>query len=158
MIRLALCLYLACTAPLYAGDPVVMFSDDDPEMATAVKDALASLDRFLQFADENPDVSLVKVAFPAKGRSGDEIIWVDRFQGSEDFVGHLANHPNDLGDLTLGSQVRFSRTQIRDWGAVIDGQGYGHFTVRATLDRVSEEDAANLRFFLSDDPLPEGWR
>ncbi|MHA3915763.1 DUF2314 domain-containing protein [Halovulum sp. GXIMD14793] len=141
-----------------ADDPVALFGEDDPEMSAASAEARKELDRFLAFAETYSGEAALQVAFPTVSGEGYEHIWVIPFEEVEGgFKGILEGNPQDLGDLTIGSEVRFSRDQISDWGAVIDDRGYGYYTLRVLAPRLEEFKVKGLREWLSDEPLPPDW-
>lgn len=90
-----------------------------------------------------------------------EIIWVDhlRLKKNGEFVGRLANEPNFMGLLTLGSKVQFSQSQIRDWGYyAADQKLYGHYTTRILAKRLPKDQADELFSILSRHPVPAAWK
>lgn len=126
------------------------------EMLAAISSARASLDGFLDLA-EQPEPGMSSFKLKVLVRRGDalEYFWVMPFSRlavessgagvASDvresdaehggrivaFEGRLANTPQALSDLGLGELIRFARDDIVDWGYVRQGQQYGSFTVCA---------------------------
>ena len=144
----------------FAGDPVILFADDDPELHTAMAKARDSLPGFLNFiasGSDNMDGFGLKVAF--QGDTHVEHIWVAEVvdHGEGRFSGRLANAPDQLGRLRIGDKVTFFDHQISDWSLVRDGKGYGFYTVRVMAAYMTPDQAGLLRGFLSDTPVPAEW-
>ncbi len=149
-----------------AGDPVVKYNRTDPAMKHAIQNALGSLDLFLKAMDTgngnfHPDSSL-KVSFEVNtGETDNEIIWVDHLRREKNgrFLGRLANEPNFMDGLELGSNVQFSAAQIRDWGYYGEDQKlYGHYTTRVLVQRLPKEQAASILSILSNPIVPTAWK
>ncbi len=148
-----------------AGDDVIGFDTDDPVMSAAVREAQATLPRFMTQLGSDPwlaKTAFLKVALPVTvGNTGatDEVIWVTGFRETAPgrFQGKLAREPDHLMGLSAGSTVGFATSQIRDWAAVIDGRGYGYYTLRVMLPVIEAEEAVELRGFLAPEPVPAGW-
>lgn len=148
-----------------AGDSVIGLASDDPVMSAAAREAQATLPRFMTRLSSDPwlaKTAFLKVALPVTvGNTGatDEVIWVTGFRETAPgrFQGKLAREPDHLMGLSAGSTVGFATTQIRDWAAVIDGRGYGYYTLRAMLPVIKAEEAVELRDFLAPEPVPAGW-
>ena len=169
MIRtVLLSVALPCWAPfaMAQGDPTIQVIEGDPEIAEAVEAARETLDLFLTNVVDSDGYSLrgadVKVAIPTGDESVKiENIWVGPF-GTPDgtrFVGALANEPNMLAGLSLGSKVSFSRDMIVDWSIVSpDGMRFGNYTTRVVLNRMDPAQAAEIIQQFPDDPVPPDWR
>ena len=98
------------------------------------------------------------------GNGSSEHIWVSdftptRFIGNKaiEFEGVFSNGPVNVPDMELGDAVAFSRFVIEDWGLVVEGRGYGFYSVRAFLPHMEPEEAAQLHAFLAPNPLPDDW-
>lgn len=105
---------------------------------------------------EHTDLFSIKVGLPTSQGSM-EHIWVGSLQRSGDTIsGRLENEPFDLlADLNLGDEVEFRTEQVSDWSVWDNGKQYGAFTVRAMVDFVDEELAAELRDSLHEPAIPE---
>ena len=121
------------------------------------------LDAFLDVEKlvSGPDAT-VKIRI--KTESGSEHIWVSdlsptKFIGRKpiEFTGLLSNKPEDIAGMELGDQIAFSRFVIEDWGLVVEGRGYGFYSVRALLPYLPEEEAVPLNAFLMPSALPDDW-
>lgn len=167
LIRLLLIgVFLSLPLMAHAGDPVVTFDDDDPAMNTAMEQARSTLDIFLtQVINEkgalHTDATL-KVAFKVTAPDySDEIIWVSDISRTPNgsFTAYLANEPNYMENKRLGSEVRFTADQIRDWGYFdTDGRLYGHYTTRVLVKRLHNKQAKPILEVLSDKPMPKAWK
>ncbi len=148
-----------------AGDRTVDFAKGDPVMAEAVAAARESLPAFLAHAFSADGTALreaqLKVAIPMTDAHGDENIWVEGLTrtGEAQFTGRLANEPNYLGALHLGSEVGFTSDQIRDWGLSdrTTGKLYGHYTTRVVIEHLEPEIRSRIEDRLAKPPLPKGW-
>lgn len=167
---MVLALFLAAPlSPARAGDDVVQFATDDPEMRAAMTAARQSLPAFLSRVlsanTKAPSHVTLKVALQTTKRAQretgvtTEVIWVDSIRRKGDrFTARLANAPNMLGKLRLGDTVSFSQEQIRDWGMTgADGRLVGHYTTRVVAGRLDPAQAAQIRGLLSPSPLPDAW-
>lgn len=105
---------------------------------------------------EHPDLFLIKAGLPTTQGSV-EHIWVGSLRRSGDTIfGRLENEPFDLlADLHLGDEVEFRTEQVSDWSVWDNGKQYGAFTVRAMVDFVDEELAAELRDSLHEPAIPD---
>jgi len=161
-LGLGLCGFVGVSALLNSGllgpDPNVMEINSENELIQkAQADATATLPRFLELADSNPSGwGPISLKVGMQGRDMVEHIWIEDIEasGPNSFAGKLANDPVGLTGLELGSRVFFDREQVSDWAVVIDGKGYGYYSVRAIKEFVSDEEAAQLTAFLSEEPLP----
>lgn len=149
-----------------AGDPVVDFAPDDPAMNTAIHQARDTLDVFwantLDEKGKSQANTSLKVAFPVDMTGYDnEIIWVSGFHRKSDerYVGFLANEPNYMPNKQVGSKVRFTADQIRDW-AYFDANGklFGHYTTRVLVKTLPQIQAKPILDLLSDFPVPDRWK
>lgn len=140
---------------------VVGVAADDPTMTAAIQEAQKHLPRFLEKLQTSPETwqnPALKVALEGAG-GAIEHIWVTGFQEVSPlkFEGRLDNEPVNLPGLSAGDTVEFTADQISDWSFLENGRGYGFYTVRALLDTIPEAQAEQMRAFLSEEPLPEGW-
>ncbi len=144
----------------FAGDPVVIFEEDDKDLAAAIEQARDTLPAFLNFvADGARDTSGFGVKVTLQGDEILEHIWVSDLTvlASGKLRGRLANQPVNLGRMKIGDPITFYESQISDWNFVRGGKGYGYYTVRVIAKRMVAEDAAALAGFLSAEPLPVKW-
>lgn len=161
---------LAAPAPSWAqkpaGDPIWQYADDDAAMNAAVAEAQRTYPQFLATfrADtaSNQENYMVKVGLQTGGdRPPTEIehIWVDhlRFEGGV-LVGALANAPDYLPGMQLGSRVEIETARVSDWSIVRREGMYGNFTTRVMLRDLSPDEAAEYRRALTESPLPPDWQ
>lgn len=140
---------------------VVGVAADDPTMTAAIQEAKKHLPRFLEKLQTSPETwqnPALKVGLEGAG-GAIEHIWVTGFQEVSPlkFEGYLNNEPVNLPGLSAGDMVEFTADQISDWSFLENGRGYGFYTVRALLDTLPAAQAEQMRAFLSEEPLPEGW-
>lgn len=158
---LALIASLLFAPAIRAGDPVIGFKKQDPVMQGAIKQAQDTLPRFLSIAtladNSLHPASMLKVSVPvADGNITHEIIWVDTITRKDDtFLGHLANEPNHMPELTQGSQISFEANAIFDWSIWGEEEKlYGNFTTRVMLPHIDAATAQHFKTILSEVPAP----
>ena len=144
-----------------AGDDVVQFGQQDPEMQSAIAEARSSLPQFLANTQGANGQSIegagLKVEFNAESEQS-EVIWIVPFAPrGEGFVGILANEPNSLPGKNAGDMVEFSEAQIADWTYSAEGKLFGNYTTRVMLPHLDEATQTQLSQILSDTPVPTGW-
>lgn len=121
---------------------MVFLPEEHPEMAKAIAEARATLPDFRRaLAAPGPGMSdfSLKVRFDAEG-GGHEHCWVSELQPRDSgFTGKLANDPNSLPTLKLGSVVEVSEDRITDWSYLRGNVYVGHHTTRALLPHMSKK-------------------
>jgi uncharacterized protein YegJ (DUF2314 family) len=109
-------------------------------MKRAFEQARATLSEFRSaLASPQPTMAnfAIKVRFPVAG--GSEHCWVDSLElRGSGFVGKLANEPDGLHGLRLGSVVDVTEDMISDWAYSETGVYCGHFTTKVLLPRMSK--------------------
>ena len=148
----------AQTAPSQGQDPaaedkVVNFGEDDAEMNAAIAAARKTLPVFWKHLQAKPDeASSLKVGLATS--NGHEHIWVSDIEAKGDKItGRLANDPDNLPGLKLGSPVSFTESQISDWAYAKNGKLYGHYTTRVVIKHIDPAEAAQVRAMLSENPV-----
>ncbi len=159
---LALTTLSATSAMAASGEGVINYDKQDQLLNEAQDEARAHLDGFLTHVLDANGVgkqgSGVKVAFPI-GDDSVEVIWVSPF-GVRDgqFIGLLANEPQNIEGYNAGDTVEFYQDQVRDWFFYgEDGKMYGSYTTRAMLPDMPEETAEQISEVLSIEPIPSDW-
>ena len=112
--------------------PIVEVSEDDPRMKKAVAAARDGWPGFVAAYEAGAGENFA-VKAPVTRSGNTEFIWitVTAIEG-ETIYGELANDPNDLGPLRLGSKVTVPVADLNDWGYVdADGNFKGGFTLEA---------------------------
>lgn len=147
----------ACSQPdAVKADRVIDTSPDDAAMNAAKKRATETLVQFwTKFDGQAQGVTHYVVKLGLTGQDGFvEFIWAEpvRREGDQ-VVARLANEPEHLRPLRLGSEVRVSQRLIADWGYQKDGQMYGHFTTRVLLPKMPSEERAQVELLLAPTPL-----
>jgi uncharacterized protein YegJ (DUF2314 family) len=144
---------------LGSGGNVVELPDDDPGMAAARAEALATLPEFLRrFSAPGADLSSAAIKAPLVVGGGTEHVWVNdlRYENG-DFLGTLDNAPRGSA-LRSGEPMRVPAATISDWKLVEKGRLVGGFTIRYLVSRMPEKqrDAvlAGLPFAMDGDPIP----
>ncbi|MEM8536752.1 MAG: DUF2314 domain-containing protein [Pseudomonadota bacterium] len=164
-LGLGLCGFVGVSALLNSDllgpdENVITIGGETEIMVAAQEQAAQTLPRFLELANSQPEGwGPISLKVGMRGRDMVEHIWIEEIeeQSNGGFAGKLANDPVGLTGLELGSRVFFDKEQVTDWAVVIDGRGYGYYTVRAISDFVSDEEAAQYAAFLSEQPLPPGF-
>ncbi len=165
MIRKALLGIVIATGlsgPVFAGDPVVDFSADDPVKQAAVKEARNTLPVFLRKTLEGRDQSEQGASLKVEvviNNDLSEIIWVAPFARAKGggFLGVLANAPVHMTNHQAGDTIRFAQHDIQDWSWMENDRLYGNYVTRIMVPHLSAENQAWLKETLSDSPLPSGW-
>lgn len=136
-----------------AEDKIVNFGEDDAEMNAAVAAARKTLPVFWKhFRDHPEETSSLKVALPTA--NGHEHIWVSDVEAKDGKItARLANVPDALPGLELGSPVTFDEAQISDWAYKKNGKLYGHYTTRIVIQHIDPAEAAQVRAMLSENPV-----
>ncbi len=126
---------------------VVSVRTGDSAMEAAIRKARNTLDDFLKLAADPPaETSDYKLKVLIKDGEAIEHFWVIPFrQIDKGFEGVLANEPRVVDNVRSGQLVRFSRSQITDWGYVRSGRQVGSFTVCVLFSKMPEEQAAYYR-------------
>ena len=162
-----LCFFVFAAIPLRAQDQVIPYSEKNHSMNDAIAHAQQTLPLFFaqyyeDYEDSGEFLALfsVKVEMTTSDGIGSEHIWVSPFvrTSENEFFGLLANEPEDLKNLSYGSEVTFTVDQISDWSYSRDDRAFGNFTTRVMLPDLSPEMAAQVRGFLSAEPLPADWQ
>jgi uncharacterized protein YegJ (DUF2314 family) len=146
----------AVAAPVegQAQDQIVQFGEDDGEMNAAIAAARKTLPVFWAHLKAHPEESSsLKVGLPTA--SGHEHIWVSDVQvlSNGKIAARLANEPDSLPGLELGSPVTFTPDEISDWAYQKNGKLYGHYTTRIVIQHIDPAEAAQLRAVLSENPV-----
>jgi uncharacterized protein YegJ (DUF2314 family) len=86
-------------------------------------------------------------------------MWVNHLVRKGDRIsGILADEPELLPALHLGSPVEIAEADIADWTYRKNGKRWGHFSTRVLLQRTSAAEAAPILAVLSPTPLEPGTR
>jgi len=120
---------------------IAYLPEGHPEMAKAIAEARTTLPRFRRLlASPEPGMAnfCIKARFPVEG--GSEHCWIGNLETrGSGFLGKLANQPQGLHGLVLGSMVDITEDMITDWAYSKDGVYCGHFTTRILLPRMSKK-------------------
>ena len=112
-------------------DRIVSVGSEDGEMNAAIAKAQASLDDFLKIAAHPPTgASGFKLKVRIHDSHGTEHMWVTPFaQTASGFTGVLADDPETVASVKNGQRLDFARSEVTDWGYVLNGRQKGSFTV-----------------------------
>lgn len=142
-------------------DRVIYFSEADRAMNDAMAEARATLPQFMGVLTRTPEGQraglLLKVGLDAEG-GGQEHIWIDqlRYEG-DTLVGNLANVPEALPGMRLGSRVEINPERISDWMIRTREGMYGAYTLRVMIAGMSAAEAEPYRRLLAPTLLPPDW-
>jgi uncharacterized protein YegJ (DUF2314 family) len=129
--------------------PVVDVPNADPEMASAIAKARATLPVFwASYEAPKPSETghSLKVRFPTGGNNGEHIWMADvRKLGDGVYSGRFANSPRDLPGKRQGDLVEFREAAISDWMFLRNGKIVGGETIRPMLKSLPKADADALR-------------
>lgn len=125
---------------------IAYLPEGHPEMKEAFAQAKASLAEFRSaLAAPEPDMAnfAIKVRFPVEG--GSEHCWVDSLEiRGSGFFGKLANEPDGITGMRLGSGVDVTEEMVSDWAYSRSGVYRGHFTTKVLLPRMSKRMRAKI--------------
>ena len=112
-------------------DQVRYISDQDKAMLEAIKIARSKLDQFFETAKSPPPgASDFKLKVKVSDERGVEHLWFSPFKEVEGgYAGVLVNEPNVIKSMQYGKVYAFRKSQITDWGYVLDGKQIGSYTV-----------------------------
>ena len=129
------------------SDGVVMIAEDDAEMEAAIAHAQSTLDEFLSTVAKPPaGASGFKLKVELTESHGSEHFWVEPFkQTATGFEGTLANDPQIITGVKFGQGISFARSQVSDWGYVLNGRQVGSFTVCVIMKHVSAQEADSYK-------------
>ncbi|MET0604876.1 MAG: DUF2314 domain-containing protein [Beijerinckiaceae bacterium] len=143
----------ACYSLLSQSDPtparpravVYNYDDEDEDMSAAIAEARKALPHFLSALREGTaDHYLIKL--PIWHSFGCEHIWMERvWEDGDMFVGNIANTPNLLKDVQVGSCCEIEKTEISDWAFDRGGLLHGAYTMRVMLTRMPDSEAEYWR-------------
>lgn len=142
-------------------DPIVEFAEEDAAMNAAIASARETYPQFLAAFRAAPARDsgnfMVKVGM-ATSDGGEEHIWVSNLsRDGQRLFGDLANEPQDLPGLHLGSRVEIDHTLVSDWAMTTAEGMYGSYTTRVMLPFIDPHEAAQLRSILTPSPVPAAW-
>lgn len=129
------------------GDQTRDVSKHDAAINAAIAQAQATLGDFLLVAKSPPAGSGdFKIKVRLSDGSSVEHLWFTPFKEVEGgFVGVLANEPDLIRGVQVGTPYKIYREQITDWGYVQDGKQKGSFTVCAMFQTMEKEVVAQYQ-------------
>ncbi|MEM9709003.1 MAG: DUF2314 domain-containing protein [Pseudomonadota bacterium] len=145
------------------GRATVTLAASDAAMSDAEAAAQRHFERFMGHVllpdGATGHGAAVKVAIPT-GNGHAEVIWVTPFArtSTQEFLGILANPPQNIENAEMGDAIRFKRNQVRDWSFIgSNSKLFGSFTTRVLLPHIPQQDAAKIAAVLSELPIPSEW-
>lgn len=126
---------------------VVFVGTRDADMVAAIRQARATLDEFLAIsASPPPGTDGFKLKVMVKDGTETEHFWVTPFYPtSEGFEGILANEPRVVRNVRAGQTLRFTRSEISDWGYTKNGRQIGSYTVCVLFKKMPKHQADYYR-------------
>lgn len=126
---------------LHRRKDMVYLPHDHDDMKRAITEARTRLGEFrktLEARAADTTQFALKVRYPVAG--GHEHIWVGDIEtrGSS-FHGKIANDPQNIAGVRLGSEVEVDESTISDWAYFRGRKAHGHFTTRALLPHASRK-------------------
>ena len=148
-LRIFAALALAAAAPMTASaqSNLVLVPDGDPEMATAVTKARASLPTFWK-AFEHPDVGEEGFALKVAIKDGSDVehFWLlDIARNGDKLSGTINNDPGVVDNAQNGERYEFTVDQISHWLYLRNGKMVGNETMRPLLKRMPKAEAEGYR-------------
>lgn len=128
------------------GFPVSAFSDADPAMNAAIKEARKTLPDFIVALEENaPLREMFGVKTKVQDQFGGAHVWIVNVTFENDmFTGTLVNTPRFVRSVAVGQTLQVSRHKISDWSYVENGKLVGGYTMRVMLAELSEDERREL--------------
>ena len=125
---------------------LVVLRDDDPGLAAAKAEAVATLPEFLKrLAAPGADLSTAAVKAPLTVPGGTEHVWLtDIRHENGEFVGTVDNQPTEATGVQSGARIRVRESEISDWKIVERGLLIGGFTIRFFMSRMPARQRAAL--------------
>ena len=149
---LALALLLAAASAGTAAqqrdhNEIIKVPNQDRDMAAAIAKARATLDDFLAvWKAKPPGATEFRLKVGVKDGEQTEHFWVQPFRvAGTGFEGTLANEPRVVRNVRNGQQITFSRSEVSDWGYVLDGKQVGSFTICAMFKHAPKDQADYYR-------------
>lgn len=133
-----------------SASPVFYAESDDPKMAEAVANAVASF-KYLwreltwEYRRIVPalQLSAIKAAFNDPEGTPDtaEHMWLSNIEFDGDVIrATLMNSPNGLTSVSEGDAIKLRVDQIEDWMYVLDDHLYGGFTIQVLRSGMSPDE------------------
>jgi len=128
------------------GARIVLFADDDSEMAQAMEDARKSLGKFRKLmaqAAAKGAMPLVKTLV-TEGRT-QVFLWLrEAVEAATGFRGRVFEVPAGIKKLRVGDTVDVSAEEVADWMVNDHGTIHGAFSIRVHRSRLSEMERAEF--------------
>ncbi len=123
------------------GNKVQFASENDKIMNDVMSRAKSTLDNFFSIHKNPPKgAEDFKLKVMVSDGSGVEHFWFTPFKEVEGgFAGVLQNEPTTIKSMEYGNVYAFKRSQITDWGYVLNSKQIGSFTVCALFESMDKE-------------------
>jgi uncharacterized protein YegJ (DUF2314 family) len=125
---------------------IVDVAPNDPAMQAAERRAIAELpDFYRRLANPGPGEDRFMVKFDIQPGRGAEYVWAtDLDRSTTPMTATLLSHPERTADRA-GDRIRIAEADIIDWAYIRNGVAQGAYTQRVLLDRMSPDEAAEVR-------------
>jgi uncharacterized protein YegJ (DUF2314 family) len=137
-----------CVVPAAAQQGIVKVPTVDPVMDAAIDKAKASLPTFwsLLASPKNGDKGFaVKIRYDLGGNNSEHIWAGNVVLEGKSVSATINNQPRDIPNLKMGQRVTVPIDRISDWMFIRDDKIHGGQTIRAVLQRLPAEQAAQLK-------------
>lgn len=140
---------ISCSNKSKNDDPVILVTENDNEINTAINKARLAFGQFEKAFIENQETNAysyfsIKEGFPTKD-GGVEHMWVSEltYDGTN-FTGVLVNDPQYDTEVQYGDTVTVDKDRISDWTYFENSSNltYGGYTVRVFVDRMDDNEKA----------------
>lgn len=123
-------------------DEIIRVEKNDPEMASAIRQARATLPTFLQLARaRRPTISTMALKVGVREGNDVEYFWINPFeQAGRIYAGNINNRPRTVMSVKYRDVILFRESEIVDWTYTESGRSYGNYTACALLRRDSPAD------------------
>lgn len=140
-------LALATVGAAAAKDKVVAVDAGDVAMNAAIAKARATLPQFWErYAKPGPGEESFGLKVAISGGGHIEHFWLIGIKRENGVLsGEINNDPNWVTTVKLGQRYVIPEKDISDWIYMRDGKIMGAYTMRALLDRMPPEQAADIR-------------
>lgn len=138
------------TAPRPINGNVVAYHTSDEAMNSAMRMGQSTLPRFRKLiAEGTPGVYSIK--FPLTQNGETEHIWL-QLTGARgnDFVGRLANDPENGSKYRRGDSMTVAAADVEDWMINNGKEIYGGYTTRVALGQLPKEQQDKYRAMFRD--------
>lgn len=128
---------------------------DEEKMEKAIAEAKKNLPQFIAALKSPPPLTesfVVKKAFPYGDEDGQEYIWLNEVELTENgFLATVNNVPVFDVKVDIGDRLEVSFDEVEDWMFIVNGQLKGGYTIIALIHGTPKEDAYNQQMKINWD-------